>query len=411
MTADAVGGVWQYATELAEALRPQGVETVLAVLGPAPSQDQLAAVESSLPPQAAPLAKAEAQPRDGRRYGDHLAIGPSPNPGLCRAGAERGVPIHVVHTDLPLDWLCDGPEPVLAAAQAIADLARELRVDMVQLNSPTLAAAAHFHVPVIAVAHGCTATWWNAAHGVAPDPAYHWHADLMRAGLLAADAVVAPSRSFASDLQRTYALPTTPEAIHNGRSSPSRPRRKGRGEQRSNEPVAALHAFTAGRLWDRVKNTEVLDRVAARLSVPLRAAGPVTAPHGETVHPDHLQLLGTLSGDTLAAELAQRPVFVSAAGFEPFGLAVLEAAAAGCALVLSDIPTFRELWDGAAVFVPAQDDAAIAAVVQALLADPARRETLAQAARIRAARYTPEATAAAMAALYARLAPARRAAA
>ena len=39
--------------------------------------------------------------------------------------------------------------------------------------------------------------------------------------------------------------------------------------------------------------------------------------------------------------------------YEPFGLAVLEAAQAGCALVLSDIPTFRELWDGAALFVAA----------------------------------------------------------
>jgi hypothetical protein len=35
---------------------------------------------------------------------------------------------------------------------------------------------------------------------------------------------------------------------------------------------------------------------------------------------------------------------------EPFGLAVLEAAQAGCPLVLSDLPGFRELWDGAALF-------------------------------------------------------------
>ena len=35
MTADRVGGVWQYATDLARALAPLGVETVVAVLGPA----------------------------------------------------------------------------------------------------------------------------------------------------------------------------------------------------------------------------------------------------------------------------------------------------------------------------------------------------------------------------------------
>ena len=49
--------------------------------------------------------------------------------------------------------------------------------------------------------------------------------------------------------------------------------------------------------------------------------------------------------------MARTAVFVSPALYEPFGLAVLEAAQAGCALVLSDIPTFRELWDGVALFV------------------------------------------------------------
>jgi glycosyltransferase involved in cell wall biosynthesis len=313
--------------------------------------------------------------------------------------------MEIIHTGLPLDWLCDGPTPVIAAGQAIADLARDLRSDIIHLNSPALAAAARFPAPVITVAHGCTATWWNAAHGTAPDPGYQWQAELMRSGLLAADATVAPSAAFATDLQRIYSLPISPLAIHNGRSSPA----AHWGEGLSTEP--APHALTAGRLWDRIKNTAVLDRAAARLSVPLRAAGPVTGPHGETVRPDHLHLLGTLSAEALAAELARRPVFVSATSFEPFGLAVLEAAAAGCALVLSDIPTFRELWDGAAVFVPPRDDAAIAAAIEALIADAGRRASLSAAARARAARYTPDATAAAMAALYTRFLPAKRAAA
>ncbi len=404
MTADTVGGVWQYATDLARALKPHGMETTIAVLGPMVSGVQLADVDTRPSPLTASPAKAGAQPRGGGADDDHHATAGSLDPGLRRGGAEEGEGPNIIHTDLPLDWLCAGPDPVLHAGQAIADLARDLRADVIQLNSPTLAAAARFPAPVVAVAHGCTATWWNAAHGCAPDPAYRWQADLMRAGLLAADAAVAPSAAFAADLQRAYALPTVPLAIHNGRAT---------GEAGQGVPAraAAPWAFTAGRLWDRVKNTAVLDRAAARLSVPLRAAGPVTGPHGETVRPDHLQLLGTLSADALAAELARRPVFVSATSFEPFGLAVLEAAAAGCALVLSDIPTFRELWDDTAVFVAPQDEAAIAAAIEALLADPERRETLAQAARARAARYTPGATAAAMAALYARLAPARRAAA
>ena len=401
MTADAVGGVWQYATELATALVAHDVETTIAVLGPEPSADQLSIFRHpGLEPGSRLFSTA-----------GHAAeeAGPRVEPGVTGLSS-----VQAIHTGLPLDWLASGPDPVLAAGQAFADLARELRADIVHLNTPTLAATARFDQPVVAVAHGCVATWWRAAHSCEPDPAYRWQADLMRRGLLAADAAVAPSASFAANLQRTYALPSAPLTIHNGRTpSPSQFWGEGRGEGQCNALLAepANHALTAGRLWDRVKNTAVLDQVAQRLPARFRAAGPVTAPHGEAVEPKHLHLLGILSADALAAELASRPVFVSAATFEPFGLAVLEAAQAGCALVLSDIPTFRELWDDAALFVPADDPAAIAAAIESLLADSARREALAKAALARSARYTPQTTAALMADLYARLAPSRSAAA
>ncbi|MDT8262603.1 glycosyltransferase, partial [Roseomonas sp. DSM 102946] len=83
-----------------------------------------------------------------------------------------------------------------------------------------------------------------------------------------------------------------------------------------------------------------------------------------------------------------------------FGLAVLEAAQAGCALVLSDIPTFRELWDGAAVFVPPDDEAAVALALDRMMADRAERDRLGDAARERARRYSTAAMSNAMLALY-----------
>ena len=91
--------------------------------------------------------------------------------------------------------------------------------------------------------------------------------------------------------------------------------------------------------------------------------------------------------------LTRRPIFVSAALYEPFGLAVLEAAQAGCALVLSDIATFRELWNGAAAFFPPGDDTTLAVTIQALAADFERRQSLGQAARSRSADYTAAAMA------------------
>jgi glycosyltransferase involved in cell wall biosynthesis len=103
--------------------------------------------------------------------------------------------------------------------------------------------------------------------------------------------------------------------------------------------------------------------------------------------------------------LAARPVFVSAALYEPFGLAVLEAAQAGCPLVLSDIPTFRELWEGAALFMPPLDEVAIAGAVEGLLADSGAAARLGEAARSRADDYTAEAMTAGLLDLYRSLLP------
>lgn len=340
MTCDAVGGVWQYATDLADALKPFGVETVLAVLGGG---------------------------------GGHID------------GTE------VIDTGLPLDWLATGPEPVIEAGQAIARLANEVGADLVQLNSPTLACAS-FDMPVVAVAHGCVATWWQAARGGPVDPALAWHAELSRRGLTAADRIVAPSSAFAATLAATYGLAALPAVVHNGRRSTATVGKS-----------LAGHAFTAGRLWDSVKGTALLDRVAGQVGVPIRAAGPLVAPQGDVLTIRHLQHLGTLGEAGIATELACRPVYVSPATFEPFGLAVLEAAQAGCPLLLSDIPTFRELWDGVAVFVDPHDEMGFAGELSRLIDQPALADQLGRAASMRARQYVPERTAAAMAGIHAGL--------
>ena len=351
ITADAVGGVWQYAVELARALRQLEVEPIIAVLGPVPSPEQ-------------------------------------------RSGAAG---IRLIETGLPLDWLCADAGPVIAAGQAIARLAASEGVDCVQLNMPTLAARAEFAVPVIAVTHGCVATWWEAAQPTALDAAYAWHRELMHQGLLAADIVVAPTAAYGAIVARHYRLAQPPVTVHNGR----------RSQVIAPPQVLADHAFTAGRLWDQVKNAVVLDRIAARLAVPFLAAGPTVGPHGETVQLGALRLLGTLDERAITEHLACRPVFVSAARFEPFGLAVLEAASAGCALVLSDIAPLRELWDGVATFVPCDDERAFADAIDRMIANPAQRIAAGAAARERAARYTPAATALAMIQVYRRAMPQR----
>jgi glycosyltransferase involved in cell wall biosynthesis len=124
---------------------------------------------------------------------------------------------------------------------------------------------------------------------------------------------------------------------------------------------------------------------------PVRIAGPVDPPEvaaGQRIAATGpVSLLGELSRPKLLAQMQRASIFVSPALYEPFGLAVLEAAASGCALVLADIPSFRELWSGAALFVPPRDSGSLAESLRQLCADPARLGRLQRAAARRARRY------------------------
>jgi glycosyltransferase involved in cell wall biosynthesis len=336
LTADCVGGVWQYATELTSALVPHGWDITVALLGPSPSSAQRAMID--------------------------------------------GAGITLIDTGLPLDWMAPDAATVTETGMAIARLANQHRADIVQLNQPALAAGVTFGSPVAAVAHSCVGTWWQAVRGKEPEPAdFAWQTALMQRGLTTADAVIAPSHAFAAALQSRYALPHLPHAIHNGRTPLC-------------TPSDTLHdfAFTAGRLWDEGKDVATLDRAAARLGAPFKAAGSTSGPNGQRIVLEHLQALGPVEERVIAGCLSARPVFVSAARYEPFGLAVLEAAMAGCPLILSDIPTLRELWDGAAVFVEPGDAAGFASAIEMLIGNLPERLARGDLARRHAAHFRPD---------------------
>ena len=283
----------------------------------------------------------------------------------------------------------------MQAASDLAELARGRQVDVIHLNHPALAAQTSFPAPVLAACHSCVTSWWGAVKGTPLPPHFAWQADFVGRGYRRAHLLVAPSRAFAETTKRLYALPHLPEVVHNGRAAPPEP-------AHSAEPIEAV--FTAGRLWDEGKNAQVLDRAAALTMAPFRAAGPTTGPNGTAVALKHIEALGPLTGASMQTYLAQRPVYVSAALFEPFGLAVLEAAQAGCALVLSDIETFRELWSEAALFVSPQDEEGFAAAIGRLLSDTELRAEYAHAARNRARAFGIDAFAADTMALYQALA-------
>lgn len=323
MTLDAVGGVWRYAMDLAGGLRQQGFRFTFAGMGPEPSV---------------------AQREEALRHGD------------------------LVWLDTPLDWLVEDERALDTIPPALAALVAERQVDLVHLNLPSQAAGLVLPVPVLVVSHSCVVTWFAAVRGTAVPEAWQWQQRRNRAGFDNCDMVIAPSQSHADALARSYGAIANLRVVHNSvRPIPSATEK---------QPFV----FAAARWWDDGKNAITLDAAAAHTTVPVIMAGDNRGPAGQYVPIAQADHRGQLAFTEVRSLLAEAAILCSPSLYEPFGLAPLEAAAARTALVLADIPTYRELWDGAAHFVAPHDAHGFAQAFDELARDEERRRELAAAA-------------------------------
>ncbi|NUR76347.1 MAG: glycosyltransferase, partial [Thermoleophilia bacterium] len=116
LVTDTVGGVWTYSLDLARALRPLGIEAILAVMGPPATEQQV----------------------------------------------EDAGDIRLIDTGLPLEWLASDAEDVRSSGRAITELAAAVGADVVQTSSAALLADAGLRQPSVSVQHSCVASWWAA---------------------------------------------------------------------------------------------------------------------------------------------------------------------------------------------------------------------------------------------------------
>jgi glycosyltransferase involved in cell wall biosynthesis len=101
-----------------------------------------------------------------------------------------------------------------------------------------------------------------------------------------------------------------------------------------------------------------------------------------------VELLGAVDDATLSALYSGATAVCHPSRAEGFGLTCLEAMAAGTPLVASDLPSVREVVDGAAELVPPGDPESLAEALAGVLSDRSRRVELAAAGRSRAAVFT-----------------------
>jgi len=329
MTADTVGGVWNYALEVARQLDHRGHTVVLATMGGMPSADQLAAA--------------------------------------------NGIPNMQLYTsNYKLEWMAEPWADVQAAGDWLMAIARATQPDVIHLNN-----YAHgtlpWPAPMVMVGHSCVLSWWQAVHGVSAPPAWRTYQHHVRAGLQSADVVVAPTRAMLSTLQDHYGPFRNCVAIHNGCHA----------ERFHSAPKEQL-IFSIGRLWDDAKNITALEAVAGDVAWPIYVAGATQHPDGGERQLHGIHTLGVLPREQIINWLSKAAIYALPARYEPFGLSALEAALSGCALVLSNIPTLRELWAGCALFVPPNEPAALRQALHRLITDEPLRAELSAAAQQRA---------------------------
>jgi len=319
ITTDVVGGVWQFTHELTTGLLREGSSVALVSLGGSPTAEQQ-----------------NQSDRLTSEYGDQFLFESSP---------------------APLEWMQQNYGAYHDAAPLLMRIANEFRADLLHSNQFCFGALP-LDIPKIVTAHSDVASWAEACR---PEPLENspWlrqYQRLVADGLNGATAVFAPTRWMLNALQRNFPLRVRCAVIPNGRTL-----------LRTADATRQLRGITAGRLWDEAKDIRMLADVTSPF--PLYVAGEIR--HEGAQAPTHLgpaTLLGRLSEDHLMHSFRESAIYICTSRYEPFGLAPLEAALFGCAVLARDIPSLREVWKDAARYF--SDPQSLTDLLQELGNDP-----------------------------------------
>lgn len=348
MTTDTVGGVWNYTLELVEALAEHDIEVILATMGE-------------------PMSKAQTQQA-------HLLSN-----------------LEIQESNFKLEWMHDPWREVSRAGEWLLGLEANLKPDIIHLNGYAHAALP-WNEPVLVVGHSCVLSWWKAVRHEDPLLEWQYYRQAVARGLHAADMVVAPSQTMLDALHEHYGPLPQSKVIYNGRIP---------GRFRSG--IKQEFIIAAGRLWDEAKNISALSKVAPDLCWPVYVAGEARDPDGHTENHSQVKHLGHLSSHEMTAWLANASIYALPTRYEPFGLSILEAALSGCALVLGDIPSLREIWEDSALFIPPDNHDALKAGLTELIANQAMRTELASRAHSHALKFNSQRMADEYVSVYGRL--------
>jgi glycogen synthase len=302
ITTDTVGGVWSFTRELVAELLSAGHAVALVSLGRTPSQAQQGWADSQ-----------------ETRWGEKFCF--------AALGA-------------PLEWMSENERAFSDAAPVLLKIAEDFEADVL-LSSQYCFGALALEIPRIVVAHSDVLSWAEACRpqGLQNSAWLDKYRGLVREGLDGADAVVAPTHWMLNALAKNFRLPRERFVIPNGCKAPA-------FEQAVERKMQAV---TAGRLWDEAKNLRMLEHVEPPM--PLLIAGETEYESAQLqLCAGEAKLLGPLNESSLLQLFRESEIYICTSQYEPFGLAPLEAALCGCAVLANDIPSLREVWGDAALY-------------------------------------------------------------
>ena len=330
MTSDTLGGVWTYTQELVRGLVCHGHRVTLVSVGELPRAEQIAWMDAL-------------STVDFRSY-------------TCR-----------------LEWMQDSATDVENSREYVESVVEEVKPDILHSNQYCYGNLSA-QLPRIVVAHSDVVSWWAAVHGGEPEssPWMDWYRQTVSRGLQGADVVITPSKWMGDTIRQHYSLQRECKVIYNGRTphlfEPDLPKEQ--------------YVLSVGRLWDAGKQVELLTSREHHILVQI--AGREKEPGSPLAANSSAQFRGEQSQEELRSLYARAPIYVATSRYEPFGLAPLEAALSRCALLVNDIPVFRELWGDAACYFQTNDADDLARVLRVLYGDPKRRKLYGDMAYARA---------------------------
>lgn len=336
MTTDTVGGVWTYTRELAGGLLDAGCDVTLISMGRRPSSEQQAWALDTL---------------------------------SQFTGAFRYIP-----TEFTLEWMQNG-------AGCYAD-SREFLLGCIAAYSPDIVHCNQFcygalpvEIPKLVVAHSDVLSWWQACRGTEPDES-QWLSDyrqIVSEGLRGADCIIAPTKWMREQVLRHYGVHAPSLVIPNGRTIEPHP-----------ETTKTLRAVTAGRLWDEAKNVRILDAVDCEIPICVVGEAGFDGADVSSLTNDSVKLLSPMNERDLLDLLRESAIYIVTSRYEPFGLAPVEAALCGCAIVANDIPSLREVWADAAIYFAQNDPGSLSSALNKLASNPRQLQEFANTALARA---------------------------